>query len=235
MTFPPEAARCIVVEEVRFPAGPHRLEGELAYPEEGEPAAAAVLAGPHPLLGGDLHNNVVRGLGDGLAERGLVTLRFNYRGVGRSEGPAVDGAGNVAHFWATSHVPQEMELWQDVQAAVDSLRPLAGPDTPLALVGYSFGCALLPHVRAEGAAQVLVAPTVGKHDYEPFAGLARPTLVIASEDDFATDARRLRAWFGRLGGPKRLVLERRGGNHFFRGQEAWLAETVWDFLRHGRE
>jgi hypothetical protein len=42
-----------------------------------------VLAGPHPLLGGTLHNNVVRGLGDGPARGGLATLRFNYRGVGQ--------------------------------------------------------------------------------------------------------------------------------------------------------
>ena len=78
--FTPDA---LVVESVRFSAGRYRLEGELAYPEAALPRGALVLAGPHPLLGGNMHNNVVRGLGDGLAQHGLATLRFNYRGVGR--------------------------------------------------------------------------------------------------------------------------------------------------------
>jgi alpha/beta superfamily hydrolase len=69
----------VVVETVRFTAGAHRLEGELVYPEEQRPARAVVLAGPHPLLGGNMHNNVVRALGDGLARLGAATLRFNYR------------------------------------------------------------------------------------------------------------------------------------------------------------
>ncbi len=103
-----------------------------------------MLAGSHPLLGGNMHNNVVRGLGDGLAEGGWATLRFNYRGVGRSEGPRVDVARHMAEFWQTSHVRGEMDLWQDVQAAVEFLRSVIDPALPLALIGYSFGCALLP-------------------------------------------------------------------------------------------
>ena len=53
---------------------------------------------------------------------------------------------------------------------------------------------------------------------------------MASEDDFAADAGRLRDWFGRLPAPKRL-LQPRLDNHFFRGHEDWLAETTFAFLR----
>ncbi len=218
-----------VIEDIAFTAGTFRLSGELAYPEAEAPRGAAVLAGPHPLLGGNMHNNVIRGLGDGLARRGLATLRFDYRGVGRSEGPAVDVAGRLAEFWQTSHVPDEIDLWQDVQGAVDCLRQIAGRDLPLALVGYSFGCALLPHVRAPDAAFVLVAPTIGKHDMTPFLTVRRPTLVIASEDDFATDEEQLQRWFRQLAPPRRLVQER-FDNHFFRGHEERLTETVFSFL-----
>ena len=69
----------VVVESVRFSAGPFRLEGELAYPEERRPAGAVVLAGPHPLLGGNMPNNVVRALGEGLVHRkkdGFVMLEI---------------------------------------------------------------------------------------------------------------------------------------------------------------
>ena len=231
----PDIERPIVVENLRFASGAYRLHGELAYPEAERPRGAAVLAGPHPLLGGNMHNNVVRALGDGLAAQGLLTLRFDYRGVGRSTGPAVDVAEHLARFWETSHVPDEMDLAQDVQAAVACVRGLAGPGLPLALLGYSFGCALLPHVRVPGArsALVLIAPTVGKHAYDAYAAVPGPLLVIASEDDFATDAGQLRRWFDTLPEPRRLVL-RRFDNHFFRGHEPWLAEAVFEFLHSQR-
>jgi alpha/beta superfamily hydrolase len=222
----------VVVEDLDFPAGRFLLQGELAYPTAGRAVGTAVLAGPHPLLGGNLHNNVVRGLGDGLAAHGLATLRFNYRGVGRSQGPAVDVAQHLARFWETSHVPDELDLSEDVQGAVGFLRRVAGPDLPLALIGYSFGCALLPSVRVnpDPAVLILVAPTVSKHDYDSYLSVRHPKLVIASEDDFATDAAELRRWFSRLPAPKHLIHQRRD-NHFFRGEEAWLVESVLDFLR----
>jgi alpha/beta superfamily hydrolase len=234
MKQPPVSDRPIVAEEVRFPSGPYRLQGELAYPESGDPRGAALLAGPHPLLGGTMENNVVRSLGPGLARRGLATLRFNYRGAGGSEGPPIDVARHLALFWETSHVPDEMDLRHDVQAAADFLRRAAGADLPLALVGYSFGCALLPHVAVKGpCVRILIAPTVGKHDYDVFESAADPLLAIASEDDFAAGAAQVRSWFERLPGPKELILER-FDNHFFRGHEEWLADGVLHFLEeHG--
>jgi alpha/beta superfamily hydrolase len=222
----------IVVERVSFVAGPYRLDGELAYPDTDPPIGTAIVAGPHPLLGGNRQNNVVRGLGDGLAARGLATLRFDYRGVGGSEGPAVDVAEHMAQFWATGHVPDEMALAEDVRGAVAFLRRAAGAELPLALVGYSFGCALLPDVPLDGIARpvmVLVAPTLGKHDYEAYNSVSCPVLAIASEDDFAAEAGKVRGWVDSLTSPARLIL-RRLDNHFFRGHEAWLAETVADFL-----
>ena len=235
MPLPSKLLLSPVVEEISFTAGPYRLHGELVYPETGTPEGGAVIAGPHPLLGGHMHNNVVRGLGNGLALEKWITLRFNYRGVGRSEGPAADVVGNLAQFWATSHVAGEMEWWQDLAAATTFMREVAGAELPLALIGYSFGCALLPflHRRQAPAAYVLIAPTVTKHDYEAFMPLATPKLIIASEDDFATEAAQLHSWYERLSPPKRLV-EKRLDNHFFRGHEQWLAKAVAEFLReHG--
>jgi uncharacterized protein len=177
-----------------------------------------------------MQNNVVRCLGEGLSRLGLITLRFDYRGVGRSQGPQVDVARHMAEFWKTSHAPGEMDFWQDVQAAVDFVRQ-ATPGLPVALVGYSFGCALLPfvHARVESAALVLVAPTVAKHNYDSFRSVNRPLLVIASTDDFATDAHELDHWFRTLTMPRQL-LQQRCDNHFFRGHEQWLTESVFQFL-----
>jgi alpha/beta superfamily hydrolase len=183
-------------------------------------------------------NNVVRGLGDGLPRRGLVTLRFNYRGVGGSEGPAVDTATHLADFWQTSHVPDEAHHHEDLAAALDYLH-YVGEQLPLALVGYSYGCSLLcsalsPRGRGERGERthrplVLIAPTVGTHDYEGFEALTNPKLVIAPEGDFAAAAPRLLDWFDRLREPKRLIRPRLD-SHFFRGHEDWLAATVAAFL-----
>lgn len=214
------------------PSGPYLLEGELAYAEDAETLlGGAVIAGSHPLLGGTMHNNVVQGLGDGLAERGLATLRFNYRGVGRSEGPAIDVKRHMAEFWETSHVAGEMDLWRDVQGAADFLRPVVGPGKPLVLIGYSFGCSLLPFVQLPEppTASVVIAPPLSKHDYSAFAAAKSPLLVIVSENDFAVDQQLLRQWYDSLLSEKKLI-QARLDNHFFRGHESWLVENVAAFL-----
>jgi uncharacterized protein len=228
------AEQLTVAEDVRFDAGPFLLHGELAYPETGRALGAVVLAGPHPLLGGNMGNNVVRSLAGALAQQGYITLRFDYRGVGRSEGPPVDVARHLAEFWQTAHAAGETDFWEDVQAAADFVHQAAPPGVPLALVGYSFGCALLPYVQPpedeDFAGMVLIAPTVAKHNYDSFLSVNDPMLVIASEDDFATDTEQLDAWLATLSMPRELVRQR-CDNHFFRGHEAWLSEVVSRFLQ----
>jgi alpha/beta superfamily hydrolase len=228
---PPCPPEQLVVEAVRFRAGDCLLEGELVYPGE-EPAGMAVLAGPHPLLGGTMHNNVVRGLGDGLARCGLATLRFNYRGAGASEGGAVDPVAGLTAFWQTSRTPDEAHYVEDFAAACAFLAGAVGRDLPRALVGYSFGCTLLPAAVPPGddrTALVLVAPTVGTHDYASYETLTGLKLVIAPEEDFAADPEELARWYARLPERKRLVRSWLD-SHFFRGDEDWLTETVSGFL-----
>jgi len=220
-----------VIESVRFRAGAYRLEGELLYPDESSLCGVAVVAGPHPLLGGSMGNNVVRILSDGLARRGLATLRFNYRGVGNSDGPDIDVARQMAEFWQTSHVACEDDYQTDLDGAVDFLRADVSRALPLALIGYSFGSTLLAAAAPADTATalILIAPTVGKHNYDAFVPLDHPKLVIAPEGDFAADATALRAWFARLAEPKQLI-QQRLDNHFFRGHEEWLVDTVSAFL-----
>jgi uncharacterized protein len=219
-----------VTEDIQFRAAAYQLHGELSYPEEEPARGAVVIAGPHPLLGGNMRNNVVHQLGDGLASAGLCTLRFDYQGVGRSEGPPVDVARHLAEFWKTSHAPGELDFWHDLQAAVEFVRETL-PDAPVALVGYSFGCVLLPKVEpVEGiAALALIAPTITKHDYSAFQAVQAPLFIVASEDDFATDVDELETWLGSLTMPRQLV-RKRCDNHFFRGHETWLVEVVSQFL-----
>jgi alpha/beta superfamily hydrolase len=220
-----------IVERTRFPAGPWRLEGELAYPEASTLSGAVVLAGPHPLLGGDLNNNVVRTLGDGLAGQGFAALRFNYHGVGGSEGPRLDTDRHLLEFWRTSQVANELDYRFDVAGAAAFLREVVGANMPLALAGYSFGCLLLAEVCAgQATPRVLIAPTLGKHDYRHYLSLKDPILAIAAEDDFAAPGEAVRSWFDALTAPRKELFHCPLDNHFFRGHEPWLVETVTTFL-----
>jgi alpha/beta superfamily hydrolase len=217
----PAPAESITVESVCIAAGDIELTGELAYPES-LPSGTVAIAGPHPLMGGSMRNNVVRALGDGLAGRGFVTLRFDYRDGG-------DDPAQLAAFWKTSRADVEAEWAQDLGAAIAFLRSVVPAGLPRALVGYSFGCTLLAGVAGPGESLVLIAPTVGQHDFSAFEPLANPKLIIAPADDFAADGDETVRWLDRLSHPKCVERPRRDG-HFFRGHEDWLVETVAAFL-----
>lgn len=96
------------------------LEGELEVPDQ--PWAAAVLAHPHPLHGGTMRAVVPSALWDGLPDAGVACLRFNFRGVGASEGSFGEGVGERL----------------DIMAAIDVLEPIV-EGLPLVLAGASFG------------------------------------------------------------------------------------------------
>jgi len=102
------------------PAG--RLEALLEEPENRAPQLAVLLCHPHPLYGGTMHNKVVYRLGRGLRGAGAVVLRFNFRGVGGSQGEYGEMAGEI----------------EDARAALDWLRGRY-PELPFGLAGFSFG------------------------------------------------------------------------------------------------
>ncbi len=104
------------------PVPPGALEALLEEPDHREPRMAAVVCHPHPLYGGTMHNKVVYRLARGLRAPGIVVLRFNFRGVGASEG---------------EHAHLEGEI-EDARAALAWLRARY-PDLPYALAGFSFG------------------------------------------------------------------------------------------------
>jgi alpha/beta superfamily hydrolase len=118
--------------------------------------AAAVLAHPHPQFGGDRQNAVIDLLFRALPRVGVAVLRFDFRGVGRSEGTHGDG----------------IDERLDVVAAIDVMAQLL-PDLPLLLIGYSFGALVTLDVTdARVAGWLAVAPPLG----------AAPTVRLAAAD-----------------------------------------------------
>jgi alpha/beta superfamily hydrolase len=135
--------------------------------------AAAVVAHPHPAHGGTLHNPVVFHADRELFRHGFTTLRFNFRGVGESQGQHDEGAGEI----------------EDLAAAASWLRGVA-LGLPLFLVGYSFGsvCALSHALDDDTVHAVIgIGLPIRAYPLDEVERLGRPLAVVqGSEDEFGS-------------------------------------------------
>ncbi|MCE5244792.1 MAG: alpha/beta hydrolase [Syntrophobacteraceae bacterium] len=200
---------------VSVQAGDVSLE---ALHEPGKSGAGAVLCHPHPLYGGDMGNNVVSALQAALSGLGWGTLRFNFRGVGRSGGTYGEGVAEAA----------------DVAAAAAYL---AGRGTQAVhLAGYSFGAWVVLKAIREGfrpESTTLVSPPL---DLLDFSGLIPPPapclIVVGDRDDFCA-ADSLKKWLAsRPDSAEAPVVEILARcDHFYRGKENLLREKVSGFVR----
>ena len=107
--------RRIEAQMLDGPAG--KLEALLEEPDDRPPGEACVVCHPHPLFGGTMHNKVVYRIARALRRRGSVVLRFNFRGVGRSEGNHAEGVGEIedaraALEWLRRRYPGLPARWQ---------------------------------------------------------------------------------------------------------------------------
>lgn len=188
------------------PAG--RIEALVSEPESAP--AVAVLCHPHPQHGGTMNNKVVHTLARTLAGRGFATIRFNFRGVGESEGSYADGRG-------------EME---DARAIIDHARQ-HWPGLPVWLGGFSFGAmvAIVAAADQDIAGLVSVAPPVDRLDIAEIAQPRCRWLILIGDEDELVDVDTVVEWVNQLDpGPQLRVLE--GVDHFFHGRLTQLGECV---------
>jgi hypothetical protein len=194
------------------PAG--RLAGKLWEPQghgHGAPRAAAVVCHPHPLYGGTMDNKVVFRLARGLQHAGLSVLRFDFRGVRRSEG-VHDGRGGEV---------------EDLGAALDWMAR-RHPDLELWAGGFSFGARTAAQ-RALTDARIrrlaLVALPVLAFDCSYFARVEQPALLVMGERDTYGTLRDVQRQFPGL--PARIdAVEIPEAGHFFDDQGHELQATV---------
>lgn len=166
---------------------------------EARTRAVAVLCHPHPQFGGSARDAVLGAAVDALRAREAVCVRFNFRGVGGSEGRFDDGEGER----------------DDVLAVVRHVRERFGPG-PLVLVGYSFGAIMAWHAAREAAPDALfmIAPPLARMALDASAAPTCPVhLVAGALDDFAPEDA-LRALHSRLPTPGDLTIVP-GADHFF--------------------
>jgi alpha/beta superfamily hydrolase len=215
----------IMQESVSIP-GPRRLAGELAYPFD-QPRASCLIVNPHPYMGGRMDNNIVAALGTALPAAGIATLRFDYSGVGASEGSAIDVTAAMSDFWSTGDAPIDPLMVDDAKTALCWLRRQA--PAPLFIIGYSFGAYVASRIApSDLCGLVLVSPTI-KHHTINLAGIGAPTLVLHSDNDFVADLATYDKWLAPLS-PSVQHHCMRGGEHFFIGLENSVAEACVEFI-----
>ena len=197
-----------------FPVGTIALEGLYSAPTQAA-QIGAVVCHPHPLYGGEMHNNVVSALVQVLQQAGIATLRFNFRGVGRSGGSHEQGNGEV----------------EDVKAAVTYLLSRQAVST-VVVAGYSFGSmvGLRAGVADDRVHKLIgVALPMGFGDPSFLPPSPKPKLLISGDHDNYCPLPALNEFFAKLVEPKALVIVN-GADHFFWGQEGEVAKVAAAFL-----
>lgn len=200
--------------EVIFPGPDGRLEGRY-HPQKERDAPVALILHPHPQFGGTMNNKVVYNLHYIFHRLGYSVLRFNFRGVGRSQGEFDQGIGELS----------------DAAAALDYLQSLK-PDAKITFIaGFSFGAWIgmqLLMRRPEASGFISVAPPANMYDFTFLAPCPSSGLIIngdadrvAPPDDIVKLVEKLKAQRGITITHKTIP----GANHFFEtGMDELTAE-----------
>jgi alpha/beta superfamily hydrolase len=203
---------------------------EIAYTLPAHAAAIAVVAHPHPLFGGAMDNKVVTTVAKALGDAGAATFRFNFRGVGASEGRHDEGRGETDDF---------------LEVAAHAARAIG--ELPLWMAGFSFGggVALRASGRADFARLVLVAPALrritghglGEPPDPGDPSLGAPgrhtsgnTIIVHGDRDETTLLADSLAW-GALRDVPVLVVP--GADHFFHRKLHVIRDVVGRLARPG--
>ncbi|MFN2490316.1 MAG: alpha/beta hydrolase [Actinomycetota bacterium] len=195
------------------------IEAELDAPPNAK--AGLVLCHPHPQMDGTMNAPLLLALRDELTSRRWIVLRFNFRGVGASEGESSLGGAELA----------------ETRAAIAVLRR-RDAELPLAIAGWSFGGAVAVRAAAEDDSLVGcvgIAPAVRAEpdvtDGLPPADeldLGVPLLFVCGAQDEVVDPEDCRAWSEAIEHADLVEVE--AANHFFWGRYAKLATIVTDWL-----
>lgn len=194
------------------------IEGMLHLPKDStEKVPGIVICHPHPRYGGDMHNNVVLGLTERLTKDGFAVLRFNFRGVGGSEGVFDWGGGET----------------DDADAALETLSLRDEVDgSRIGIAGYSFGAAVAIQSATDSTtAHAVAAIACPAPQFRAFSGmeLLQPKLFVLGDHDHNFPVDQFRFLCRRFADPRQSEVIS-GADHFFRGHEPTLAQMTSEFF-----
>jgi len=193
------------------------LEGILAIPEGAGPLPAVIVCHPHPLYGGSMDNNVVCNLSETLTQASLASFKFNFRGVGGSQGEFGQGIGER----------------EDVEAAISFISTVKEVDSKrIGLAGYSAGAGFALPVGFNDArirALAAVSPPLPMFDFDFLKSCPKPKLLISGSRDNLIPTDQFLEFCQNLPEPKECE-SIEGADHFWWGYESSLVAKVTAFF-----
>ena len=202
-------------QRITFPSTEATIEGLVSRLEQ--PDFCVIMAHPHPQMGGNMDNNVIRLVAHALNRSGIATLRFNFRGIGRSTGAYADG---------------RLET-HDLLAAMQEARQQF-PGASQAVCGYSFGSWVAWKLAATGdilCPVTLISPAPNLMPYDESPTLL-PVQIIMGGADTLIPLNRVTSFAKRLGSNARLEIHEHA-DHFWINREPWLANLIIPFVTGG--
>lgn len=200
-------------EKLMIPGAVGQLEALLDQSEQPQKNYLAICCHPHPQHAGTMTNKVIHTASRALAGIGINSVRFNFRGVGASEGDYANGIGEQA----------------DLVAVVNWARQKF-PKQHLVLVGFSFG-AYITALQANSVkpdALISIAPPVGRIEFTGFQRPSCPWLIIQGEQDELVEAKAVLDWAESFEQPPELV-SMPETSHFFHGKLVALRESIEEY------
>lgn len=209
---------------ISFKSSGLSLEGVVTQPDTEGDWVGIVLCSPEPQLGGTMESPVIGALVRGLAERGFATLRFNYRGIGASEGESGLGHGEL----------------DDARAAMKMLQSWPGIDeSKIVTVGYSFGAGINARLALREKKSIritvcvspsLTLPPLGLQTLHDLHSLTHPLLVLIGEKDGLTSPDELNEWIQGLDTPLAQMETVPGADRSWQGKRDELADRIARFV-----
>ena len=205
--------------EVIFNGPDGRLEGR--YHQSKKPdAPIAIVLHPHPLHGGNMNNRVVFIMFNNFVERGFSVLRFNFRGVGRSQGAFDNGVGELS----------------DAAYAFDWMQQFNSNSPFCWIGGYSFGALISMQLmmrRPEIEGFVSISPPAGTEDFSFLAPCPSSGLIIHGDKDTHVPLDAVKKLAQKLDGQKNISVNLsivKGADHFYKDNMENLSKEVASYL-----
>jgi alpha/beta superfamily hydrolase len=206
--------------EIIIPGPEGRIEGRYHHNEDPNSPVALVLH-PHPKHGGTMNNKVTYSLYKAFAVNGFSVLRFNFRGVGRSEGSFDNGAGELTDAaycldWLQKYNPDASTYW---------------------ISGFSFGAWIALQLlmrRPELEGFVTVSPPANLYDFNFLSPCPRSGLIVQGDQDSIVDEDSVAKMVDKLNQTKGIQVDYsvvKGGDHFFRGLIDEMTDVVSDYIK----
>lgn len=200
-------------KSISIPGAVGRLDGLMDFTEDESSQYITICCHPHPQHQGTMTNKVIHTAARTLAGLGVTSIRFNFRGVGESEGAYAEGIGE-----------------QEDLLAVVSWVELIYPEREIVLIGFSFG-AYITAMQAKNinpCILISIAPPVGRIEFKGFERPDCPWLIIQGEQDELVDSNSVLNW-SLIFEPKVAIVMMADTSHFFHRKLVDLRKYIESF------